>query len=116
MGELLNPLGRDGLRWASLRLLSVRRCDLRLLDASVGLLDSAQQVNVSHNRIAALDPAIRCGSLQSLVLSHNKLGDLRPFETMHLPRLRKLNLSHNKIRSLAPLTALAALQVRMTGC
>ena len=66
----------------------------------MSLFRSLEELDLSHNSLASLDPALtRLGHLTSLSLAHNQLTSISVSFSL-FPRLTKLDLSHNLLRLL----------------
>ncbi|CAN0117075.1 unnamed protein product, partial [Scytosiphon promiscuus] len=95
---LQSDLGRGTpvLHWPLLESLSVRRCGLLELDASLRLLPRVRRLSLAHNRLSQVDFLQDCGSLEELDLSHNRLKSVEKINAV-VGNLRSLNLRGNLI-------------------
>ena len=79
-----------------LRVLSLRNNALRVIDcALLNSLPALEQLDVSHNCIAAIEGSLTLKRLDDVDLSHNRLQ--RASHLLLWTSLRSLNLSHNLI-------------------
>ena len=97
--------------WHSLRFLRLPHDELTFVPASaLDVLPSLVHIDLSHNLLNAIPPALECEShLLSLNLSHNMIDSVLGIYKS-LPHIQALNLSGNRLESLCGLERLHTLR------
>ncbi|KAM9369132.1 platelet glycoprotein Ib alpha chain [Phaethornis superciliosus] len=98
-GQGLSSVPLDLPEDTGILLLSTNRLS-SLSTASFLPLTQLQDLDLSDNRMVALQTGARLPSLKELLLSHNVLGSLPTLRG--LPELTRLSVAHNNLSTLAP--------------